>query len=84
MHAALVEAGESLVLVDAGFGPDVPETLAGAGVSFHPKDLELAAELLGLLVWDEDVRARVLEGQRRRIAALDPAASAAALERWLA
>ena len=82
--APLLEAMAMDVPVLAYAAAAVPETLAGAGVSFHPKDLELAAELLGLLVWDEDVRARVLEGQRRRIAALDPAASAAALERWLA
>jgi glyoxylase-like metal-dependent hydrolase (beta-lactamase superfamily II) len=29
MHAVLVETGEDLVLVDAGFGPEVPETLVG-------------------------------------------------------
>jgi len=29
MHAVLVEAGEHLVLIDAGFGPELPEALAG-------------------------------------------------------
>lgn len=29
MHAVLVETGEHLVLLDAGFGPDVPEELEG-------------------------------------------------------
>lgn len=44
----------------------VPETLGGAGVSFAPKDLEWASELLGSLVYDNDVRSRVIDGQRRR------------------
>jgi len=29
MHAALVETGDSLVLIDAGFGPELPEALVG-------------------------------------------------------
>ncbi|HLL97701.1 MAG TPA: MBL fold metallo-hydrolase, partial [Rubrobacteraceae bacterium] len=29
MHAVLVEATEALVLIDAGFGPDLPEALVG-------------------------------------------------------
>ena len=29
MHAVLVETGEGLVLIDAGFGPELPEVLAG-------------------------------------------------------
>jgi glyoxylase-like metal-dependent hydrolase (beta-lactamase superfamily II) len=29
MHAVLVEAGDDLVLIDAGFGPELPEALAG-------------------------------------------------------
>jgi glyoxylase-like metal-dependent hydrolase (beta-lactamase superfamily II) len=29
MHAVLVEAGANLVLIDAGFGPELPEALAG-------------------------------------------------------
>ncbi len=29
MHAALVEAGDNLVLLDAGFGPELPEVLVG-------------------------------------------------------
>ncbi len=47
----------------------VPDTLGGAGVAFAPKDLEFAAELLGHLAYDEDVRASVIDGQRRRLAA---------------
>ena len=45
----------------------VPETLGGAGVCFTPKDLEYAAELLGLLVYDDVLRDRVIAGQRRRL-----------------
>jgi hypothetical protein len=36
-------------------------------VQFAPKDLELAAELLGVLAYDDDVRAAVLRGQRARL-----------------
>ena len=46
----------------------MPDTLDGAGVQFAPKDLELAAELLGALAFDDDLRANVLAGQRRRLA----------------
>ena len=46
----------------------VPETLGGAGVQFAPKDMEYAAELLGALAFDDDLRARVIAGQRRRLA----------------
>ena len=35
----------------------VPDTLGGAGVQFAPKDLEYAAELLGALAFDDDLRA---------------------------
>ena len=44
----------------------VPETLGGAGVSFAPKDLEIAAELLGALIYDEPFRSGVIRGQRER------------------
>ena len=46
----------------------VPDTLGGAGVQFAPKDFEHAAELLGMLAFDDGVRASVVEGQRRRLA----------------
>jgi hypothetical protein len=36
-------------------------------VLFAPKDLEVAAEMLGMLVYDRPLRARVLDGQRRRL-----------------
>lgn len=46
----------------------IPDTLGGAGVQFAPKDFEHAAELLGMLAFDDGLRAAVIEGQRRRLA----------------
>ncbi|MFL6280643.1 MAG: glycosyltransferase family 4 protein [Vicinamibacterales bacterium] len=63
----LVEAMAADVPVLAYAAGAVPETLGGAGVLFEPKDLELAAEMLGMLVYDRPVRERVIEGQRRRL-----------------
>lgn len=45
----------------------VPETLGGAGITFWPKDLQYAAELLGVLAYDDDVRDAIVDGQRRRL-----------------
>jgi glycosyltransferase involved in cell wall biosynthesis len=63
----LVEAMAADVPVLAYAAGAVPETLGGAGLLFAPKDLEVAAEMLGLLVYDRPLRDRVLEGQRRRL-----------------
>ena len=63
----LVEAMAMDVPVLAYAAAAVPETLGGAGVSFAPKDLEQAAELLGGLVYDDPFRRGVIEGQRRRV-----------------
>ena len=68
----LVEAMATDVPVLAYAAGAVPETLGGAGVLFAPKDLELAAEMLGTLVYDRPVRDRVIEGQRRRLADFAP------------
>ena len=62
----LLEAMAADVPVLAYASTAVPETLGGAGVTFSPKDLEHAAEMLGLLVYDDALRADILEGQRRR------------------
>jgi glycosyltransferase involved in cell wall biosynthesis len=67
--APLVEAMAADVPVLAYGAAAVPETLGGAGVEFVPKDLEYAAELAALLAFDDDVRASVVAGQRRRLAA---------------
>jgi L-malate glycosyltransferase len=64
----LVEAMAADVPVLAYAAAAVPDTLGGAGVQFAPKDLEYAAELLGALAFDDDLRADVIAGQRRRLA----------------
>ena len=48
------------------------------------KDLEVAAELLGSVVYDREVRARVLEGQRRRLQDFGPDRIEARLKESLA
>ena len=48
----------------------VPETMGGAGVVFTPKDLEFAAEWLGVLAYDQDVRRKIVArpaGATRRL-----------------
>jgi glycosyltransferase involved in cell wall biosynthesis len=64
----LVEAMAADVPVLAYAAAAVPDTLGGAGVQFAPKDIEFAAELLGQLAFDDDFRAGVIAGQRRRLA----------------
>ena len=64
----LVEAMAADVPVLAYSAAAVPDTLGGAGVQFAPKDLEIAAELLGELAFNDDLRAQVIAGQRRRLA----------------
>ncbi|MEO5894593.1 MAG: glycosyltransferase family 4 protein [Vicinamibacterales bacterium] len=68
----LVEAMATNVPVLAYAAGAVPETLGGAGVLFTPKDLELAAETMGMLVYDRPFRQSVLEGQRRRLLDFSP------------
>ena len=80
--APLVEAMAMDVPILAYAEAAVPETLGGAGVAFAPKDLEVAAELLGGLIYDEPFRQGVLAGQRQRRQAfrrdaLEPAIDAA-------
>ena len=64
----LLEAMAADVPVLAYAAAAIPDTLGGAGVAFSPKDLEYAAELLGVLTFDDEVRRSVIEGQRRRLA----------------
>jgi glycosyltransferase involved in cell wall biosynthesis len=80
----LVEAMAADVPVLAYRAGAVPETLGGAGVLFAPKDLEMAAEMLGTLVYDRPVRERVLEGQRRRVQDFAPQRIEAHLKHMLA
>jgi L-malate glycosyltransferase len=63
----LLEAMAADVPVLAYAATAVPDTLGGAGVQFAPKDLEYAAELLGELAFNDDLRAQVIAGQRRRL-----------------
>jgi glycosyltransferase involved in cell wall biosynthesis len=69
----LVEAMASDVPVLAFTSTAVPDTLGGAGLQFSPKDLEFAAELLGELAYNEQLRADIIEGQRRRLTAFTAA-----------
>jgi glycosyltransferase involved in cell wall biosynthesis len=69
----LVEAMAADVPIVAYAAGAVPETLGGAGVLFAPKDLEVAAELVGSVVYDRQIRAGVLAGQRRRLQDFTPA-----------
>lgn len=66
--APLLEAMAADVPVLAFSAAAVPETLGGAGVQFAPKDMEYAAELLGSLAFDDDLRRSVIAGQRQRLA----------------
>lgn len=66
--APLLEAMAADVPVLAFAAAAVPETLGDSGVQFFPKDMEYAAELLAQLAFDEPLRARVIAGQRRRLA----------------
>jgi glycosyltransferase involved in cell wall biosynthesis len=69
----LLEAMAMDVPVLAYGAAAVPDTLGGAGVQFAPKDLEYAAELLGMLAFEEHPREEVLAGQRQRLHAFgDP------------
>jgi glycosyltransferase involved in cell wall biosynthesis len=76
----LIEAMAADVPVLAYAAGAVPETLGGAGMLFSPKDLELAAELMGMLVYDRSVRRSVIEGQRQRLRDFAPDRIAARLE----
>ena len=82
--APLLEAMAADVPVLAYGAAAIPETLGGAGVQFAPKDMEYAAELLGQLAFDDDLRARVIAGQRRRLADFSDAHVSASLARLVA
>ena len=67
--APLLEAMAADVPILAYSAAAVPETLGGSGIQFKPKDMEYAAELLGILTFDDALRATVIAGQRERLAA---------------
>lgn len=81
--APLVEAMAMDVPILAYAAAAVPETLGGAGVSFAPKDLEVAAELLGALIYDDPFRRQVIEGQRQRRQAFSYGALAPRIDQLL-
>ena len=76
----LVEAMSADLPILAFGATAIPETLGGAGICFSPKDLEYAAEMLGLLVYDEAVRSKVIAGQQSRVADFGPARTAAVID----
>lgn len=65
----LIEAMAADLPILAYAAAAVPDTLGGAGVQFSPKHFDMAAELLGILAFDDEVRAQVIAGQRRRLQA---------------
>jgi L-malate glycosyltransferase len=80
----LLEAMAADVPIMAYAAAAVPDTLGGAGVQLETKKLEYAAELLGSLAFDDDLRAKVIAGQRRRLADFGEARIVRELERILA
>jgi L-malate glycosyltransferase len=79
----LVESMLMRVPVLAYAAAAVPHTLGGAGVQFSEKRFPELAELAHILATDEGVRAPVLAGQDRRLAAFAPAAVESALRGYL-
>jgi glycosyltransferase involved in cell wall biosynthesis len=77
----LLEAMAADVPVLAYAAAAVPDTLGGAGVQFSPKDLEYAAEMLGELTYNQQLRSQVIAGQRRRLADFSDARIRKELER---
>jgi glycosyltransferase involved in cell wall biosynthesis len=80
----LLEAMAAGVPVLAYGAAAVPETMGGAGIVFTPKDLELAAELLGRLTYDDRLRADIIRGQHARLDAFSEARLQAHLDALLA
>lgn len=61
----------------------VPETLGGAGIAFDEKHFAGLAELVMLVRQDAELRSKLIEGQRRRVAAYSVEATTEALRRAL-
>lgn len=80
----LVEAMLMDVPVLARRAAAVPDTLGPAGVQFDDEPLDEVAEMAHRLATDAGLRAGVLAGQRRRLAAFAPAAVEEALRRYFA
>jgi glycosyltransferase involved in cell wall biosynthesis len=67
--APLLEAFQMEVPVIAYAAGAIEETLGGAGILVREKKFPEIAELAGLLVHDEELRERVVSGQRRALEA---------------
>jgi len=81
--APLIEAMLTDVPVLAYRAAAVGETLGDAGVQFSGKRLDEIAEMAERLARDQSLRNDVIQGQRTRLAAFDPAAVEARLRRCL-
>jgi glycosyltransferase involved in cell wall biosynthesis len=79
----LVEAMLMGVPVLARRSAAVPFTLGEGGITFEGRDIAEIAETARALATDQDLRARVLAAQERRLAALAPAAVEADLRRFI-
>ena len=47
----------------------IPETLGGSGILLESKEPDTVAEAVNRMVWDQEARNQVLEGQRERLKA---------------
>jgi glycosyltransferase involved in cell wall biosynthesis len=61
-------AGVPVMALDAGA---VPETLSGAGVLVREKRIDEIAMMASAVIEDEDLRARIVEGQDRALARME-------------
>ncbi len=79
----LVEAMLLDVPVVALAATAVPFTLGGAGIQFTEKRIDVMAEMAHRVTVDEQLRATVLDAQRRRLQAFAPETVEAALRSYL-
>ncbi|HYX90767.1 MAG TPA: glycosyltransferase, partial [Myxococcaceae bacterium] len=75
----LLEAMASELPVLAFAAAAVPETLGGAGIAFTEKRFGFLAELVQTLQEDRELRARILQGQARRLGELSAGSAASQL-----
>jgi len=61
----------------------VPETLSGSGILIKEKNYPAVAEMIGLLVEDEELRTRIVTQQRKRLEAFLPERVEACLREML-
>jgi glycosyltransferase involved in cell wall biosynthesis len=68
----LLEAMHFEIPVLAFASTAIPETLDRAGVLFHQKDYAMIAEMAHEMISNRDLRQRLVQVQRERLAAFDP------------